>query len=684
MHKSHKEQVIHNIAVVGKDGVGKTRLVDSILGIKSKQPANTIVEQPEEKSREYTIYTRFYHLDHGNYTFNLADTPGNTNFLSSAKAAIRASSGAVFVASAIGGSEGALRLWESLHDHETPRAIFVNGLDLPQANLEEAIQSIEGSFSVKPAVLYIPWFEDGKILGLIDVINKQLLKGTTGKITAEEIPEAAQEEVEVYRAATYERLAELDDELMEFYIEEQPAPDELLLKVLSEGIKSCAVTPLLVGSVEKNIGVDTLFEFMTKYFPSHSAGTKWTGKESAAEDSQIIERLIGIDQPFSGFVFKTSYDRYVGKLNFLLVVSGVFKKGLKLHNSSSGRKLQTGRFYIMNGDKTEETEEACAGDIVVLEKIEDLETNQTICDRDHQIYFEPVPFPVPKCTYRLELSNSSKDSRIMDAVNKLILEDPTLKLEFNPDTNEMLMSGMGVLHLEVVREYLKNAYDVEITLVPHQIGYLETITGSAEVQGKYKKQTGGHGQYGDVHITLEPLKRNEGFEFVDKIVGGAIPKNYIPGVEKGVKEALQTGTLAGYPVVDVRVTLFDGSFHTVDSSDFAFQKAGSMAIKKALPEAKPVILEPIMEMEIDVLEADVGKVTKDLSGRRGKVNSYSYKEFTTIVHAEVPLAELTDYTPALRGMTLGLGQYNMKLKSYEILAPNLADKIIADRNVAKD
>ncbi|MCP4754224.1 MAG: elongation factor G [Proteobacteria bacterium] len=684
MHKSHGERNIHSIAIVSKDGVGKTKLVESLLSFQTKQQEIELVELPEEKSRGYTLYNKFYHLDQGNESINLIDTPGNTNFVSALNSAVYVSSGAVFVASAIGGSEGALRVWESIFVNKTPRAIFVNQLDLPEANFDEALQSIEASFGIKPAVLFIPWSEDDKLVGVIDIINKKLLRETAGKIEVEDLPEGSQDEVESYRSVTYERLAELDDELMEYYIEEQVAPDELLVKVLSQGIVSCEVTPVLVGSVEENIGIANLFEFIKTNFPTHAKGVEWSGRISKEEESEAAARKPEAAEPFSGVVFKSSFDRYIGKMSYILVVSGILKKGMKLQNSSLGRKLQVGRFYVMHAGKTEEIEEAYPGDIVVLEKVEDLETNQTICEADNPIFYEPIPFLVPKYTNRLELSGSSKDSRIMDSVNKLIFEDPTLTLEFNPDTNEMLLSGMGVLHLDVTREYLKNVYDVEINLVPPQTGYLETIVGKSTVQGKYKKQSGGHGQYGDVHITIEPTPRNGGFEFVDKIVGGAIPKNYIPGVEKGVKESLQKGTQAGYPVVDLKVTLFDGTFHAVDSSDFAFQRAGSMAIKKAMPEAKPVILEPIMEMEIDILESDVGKVSKDLSGRRGKVSSYSYKEFTTVIHAEVPMAELMDYTPTLRGMTVGLGLYSMKLKSYEILASNLAEKVIASRKVAEE
>lgn len=683
MHKSHVESNIHNIAIVGKDGVGKTELVKALLNYQSKKPAD-IVEHTEEKERGYTIYTTYYHLDRGNDTINLIDTPGNTNFLSSLKAAAYVSTGAIFVASTATDSEGAFRVWESLNTHKTPRLIFMNITDPSQGNFGDSLASIESSFSVKAAVLYIPWIEDGKLVGIIDIMNQTLLRGTTGKITEEEVPAAASEDVELYRGITYEKLAELDDELMEYYIEEKPAPDELMVKVLSDGLITCDVTPVLAGSIADEIGIDNLFEFVRTNFPAFQKGSAWVGKQTNAPDAEPVERKPAADEPFSGIAFKTVFDRYIGKMNYLLVVSGVFKKGLKLQNSSIGRKVQTGRFYVIDGDQTDEIDEAYPGDIVVLEKVDDLETNHTICDTDKQIVFDPISFQVPKYSNRLELTNSSKDSRIMDALNKMVAEDPTLTMEYNNETNEMLLSGIGVLHIEVLKERLKNVYDIEITLIPPTVGYLETIQGKATVQGKYKKQSGGHGQYGDVHITIEPLPRGGGFEFVDKIVGGAIPRNYIPSAEKGVKEALLTGSLAGYPVQDVKVTLFDGTFHAVDSSDFAFQRAGSMAIKKALPEARPVLLEPVMEVEIDVLESDVGKVTKDLSGRRGKVNGYAYKEFTTVIQAEVPLAEMMDYTPALRGMTVGLGLYSMKLKSYEILAPNLAEKVIAARKTEED
>ncbi len=684
MHKSHNEQNIHNIAVVGKDGVGKTSIVDSLMKLYAKQHSSEINIQPEEESRGFTIYNRFYHFDKGVDSVNLIDTPGNTDFLAAIKSALHASTGAVFVVSPQGGVDAALRVWESVIDCKTPRVIFVNMLDQQQDGFDETLQSIESSYSVRPTILFIPWYEDDKLVGVIDIVNKKLLKGDAGKLSTEEIPEDAKDNVDLYRSTTYERLAELDDELMEYYIEEKDAPDELLIKVLSKGVKSGDLTPILAGSAEVNIGLESLFDFISVNFPSHAKGNVWEGRKSKEKDSDTVEIKPEAGETFSGIVFRTTYDRYAGKLSYIRVISGVLKKGMKLLNTSNSSKIQSSRVSIVNGDKNEEIEEAYPGDIIVIEKEDDLATNQTICDVNNPVFYEPMVFLEPRCTSKLELTNSSKDGRIIDAVNKLIAGDPSLKMIVDPDTKEVQFSGMGTVHLEVSQEHLKNAYEVEINLVPYQIGYRETIVGKSTVQGKYKKQSGGHGQYGDVHITVEPLPRGTGFEFVDKIVGGAIPRNYIPSVEKGVKEALATGTLARYPVVDVRVTLFDGTFHAVDSSDFAFQKAGIMGINKALPEAKPVILEPVMEMEIDVLEADVGKVTKDLSGRRGKVSSYSYKELTTIVHAEAPLSELTDYAQTLRGITLGLGLFTMKLKTYEILAPNLAEKVIAMRKTGEE
>ncbi len=679
MHSKHEGNKLHSISFVGRDGTGKSTLVDAILKLKSKKKGSEIVEYPEEKERGYTIYNRYYHFDRDDFAYNLIDTPGNTNFLHRIRVALSVSTGAVLVASATDSNDSAYRIWQRTAESKTPRVVFANGFDNPEAKLDRAVENVERAFSFKPIVLQMPWYEDGKLAGVIDVLQRKLLAGSGGLQKENEVPDAAQEELEALREVTVERLAELDDELMELYIEEIEISMELLLKALTRGMADGKLTPLLVGSAAEGIGVESLLSFIETYIESYERKGTRTGKVANTEEAEVVERGPSPDEPFSGIVFKTLYDRYAGKLSFIHVISGVMAKGMKLINLDNSTKFQAGRISVVCGEATEEIEAAYPGDIVVIEKEDAVASNQTVSDANHPIVYEKLLFHKPRYTNRLILTNTHKDNRIMDALNKVRAEDPAIRLQHNNDTKEILLSGVGLMHIDVTKEHLKKVYDVEIELGTPSIGYNETITKPATVQGKYKKQSGGHGQYGDVHITIEPKPRGTGFEFVNKIVGGVIPRNYIPSVEKGVLESLLTGSLGAFPVVDVKVTLFDGSYHSVDSSDFAFQAAGKLAIKKALPEAGPVLLEPIMEVEVDVAEEDVGKVSKDVSSRRGKINQYAYGEFASIVNADIPLSEMLDYTPSLRGMTQGMGLFSMKLKSYEIVIPTLSGRILTER-----
>ncbi|MDH5561235.1 MAG: elongation factor G [Deltaproteobacteria bacterium] len=677
MHKTHGEAGIHNIAVTGKDGVGKSQLVDALLSIQAKNQESRIVEYPEEKNRNFTIYNRFYHFDYHDTSFNLIDTPGNTNFLPKVNIALHIASGTIFVVSGEGNVEAGFRIWESVIDKKTPKLIFVNRLDMPEANMDNTLYEIEQSLSMSPLVLYLPWYDDGKLIGVIDILDQKIILGKKGKGKTLAIPEESLSEALRYKEATIEKLAELDDELLEHFVEGKKPSLELLKKVLSQAIRNNKVTPVLVGSAKQGVGVDILSDFLVKSFPPHSQGPSWLGKTSNSDNGDLVERRPLSSEPFSGLVFKTLHDRYMGKLNFLLVISGVLKKGMKLLNSSTNAKFPLGRINVINAENLDEITEAYPGDIVVIEKEDHIVTNQTVCDPHHPMFIDPIPFPVPRCTFHLELTNSTMDNRIMDSLHKVIAEDPSLRLHKNEETNEILLSGMGMMHLEITREHLKNVYDVEVKLSNPFIAYHETITKKVTAQGKHKKQSGGHGQYGDVHLQLEPLPRGSGFEFVNGIVGGVIPKTYIPAVEKGVLEAMKNGCLGGFPVVDIKVTLFDGSHHTVDSSEHSFFQAGIIAVRKALPEAKSVLLEPIMEMEIDIPEDDVGTVSKNLASRRAKVLRYYYRNFTTVIVAEAPLAEFLDFTPALRGMTQGMGLYTMSLKSYEVVTSHLAAKILS-------
>ena len=661
---------VHNIAVIGRDGTGKSKLVDAWLHLIAQTPESLIAELPEEESRGITIYNRFYSLAFDQGRINLIDTPGNSNFLPKVGAALSVASGAVLVIAGSGSAESSLRLFETMEAANRPKVIFVNMLDLPDTNWENSVHELELQFNLSPLVLFLPIYQDGQLVGLVDVLSGEPIGGG-------DLSEGLKEERDRYFQAAIEQLSELDDELMADYLEGRPLDPELINQVLTEGIRTKKLTPLLLGAASKGVGVKQLSLFIAQHFPTHSQNPIWVGMESGGQDAGLVERRPVASEAFSAMVFKTLHDRFSGKLNFALVVSGLLVKGQKVLNSSTGAKIDLNHFARMNGDHTEPIEEAGPGDIIVIEKESHLFANQTLCDPSEPILFEPIAYPVPRCTYHLELTDTSQDNRIIDSLHKVMEEDPSLRLHKNIETGEILLSGMGPLHLEVVREHLKSVYAVEIKLVDPYIAYHETITKSVKVHGRHKKQSGGHGQFGDVYLLLEPLPRGEGVLFESKIVGGVIPKQYIGSVEKGVREALIKGSLGGYLVSDIKVTLVDGSHHSVDSSDQAFVQAGILAIRQGLPDAAPILLEPIMEMEIDLPEADLGRVTKDINARRGRVTGYTYREFTTLIKAECPLAELSDYAVALKNMTQDKGLFSMHLKGHEAVTSHLSKKILA-------
>jgi elongation factor G len=670
-------KTVYNIAVVGRDTVGKSNVIQQLLALQQGLQKN-IVESPEEKQRGYTIYNRFYKSEFANNRFNFVDTPGNTNFLSKVKTAINITNSALFIVSGTGISDTSLRVWESIISQEVPRAIFMNMLDLPEANFDNTLHDIELKFNIRPLVLSIPCVDDGKLIGTIDIFNEQLLLGTDKNIKTVDIPPEFVDEVTRYKESGIEQLSELDDELMELYVEGQEIPDHLLKKALVECVQARKITVVMGGCAKSGIGIAQLKKFIEINFASFNDSPVWVGTESEDKAEEIIERVPNPQAPFAAFSFKTLHDRYAGKLSYLLIISGTLSKGDKILNNNTHEKISINRINLIHGEALEEITEAGPGDIVILEKQDNIEINQTFCDPDHPVYFEPLKQLVPRCTYRLTIPKNTKEERVLMALNRSIAEDPSLRLHKNAETGEFLLSGMGVMHLQILQEHLKNIYDVEIGLELPHIAYHETIAQPIKAEGKHKKQTGGHGQFGIVRITMEPLPRGGGFEFVNKIVGGVIPRQFISSVEKGVIEALRKGTLGGFPVVDIRVILYDGQFHNVDSSDYSFQAAGILAVQNALAEVKSLLLEPIMEVEIDVPEYDMGKVSKDIASRRGRIQGFDSREFTNIVKAEIPLAELQNYTPLLREMTQGLGMYSMYLSHYEVVSSHLASKALAD------
>ncbi|MGK0288704.1 MAG: elongation factor G [bacterium] len=677
MAKNNKIQK-HNIAIVGRDTVGKTRLIRTLLEL-PKNASVEIEKTPEEEERGYTVYNHFYHVELLTHTINLIDTPGNTNFLPKVNTALYVSTGAVFVVSGRGISESSHRIWEAIIYNEKPRVIFMNMLDLPSANFEMTLHSIEETFEIHPIVISIPCYNDGELIGIIDVIKKKLLQGTGATAEWKSLSKNAIKEVELYHNRLIEQLTEIDDKLLESYINEQPISQEALEEALAHGVRTHRLTPILAGAARQEIGVTELDHFIENNFPAYEHSSSWIGTTSQENVDDYEERKPLNSEAFSGLVFKTLHNPKVGKLSCLLVASGSLKKGQKLINTSNGKKFQINRFDRLDGEKLVPLKEATAGDIVVLEKIKEVDTNQTICDAKKPIFFEPIPYAVPRCTYQIKFENKEEEKVIKGILEEVIAEDPSLRVHTNEETGELLLSGMGVLHLQLTKEHIQYAYDQEIIFDDPHVAYHETPTQKVQTESKYHKKLENIIHYGEVAIHLEPLPRGKGIEFENQVIGGVIPRHYIPSIETGIHEALKQGVLGEYPVVDVRVTLTSGAFHNVDSSEVAFREAGFLAVKKALHKAKSVLLEPIMKVEIDIPDHDIGKISKDLMSRRGKILGYDTNDFSALVTAEVPLSELQNYATTLREKTKGLGMFTMNMKNYSVLTSHLTARVLAER-----
>ncbi|HDM37604.1 MAG TPA: elongation factor G, partial [Candidatus Omnitrophica bacterium] len=476
------------------------------------------------------------------------------------------------------------------------------------------------------------------------------------------------------REEIIEAAAETDDFLTEKYLEGQELTQDEIKSALKKAILNKKIIPVLCGAAVKNETVNYLLDVIRDYLPSSDELTPIEANKPNSEEKVMVERKK--DAPFSALVFKTISDPYVGKLTIFRVYSGSLSADTGFFNSSKGERERIGKLFTIIGKEQKQVDRAEEGDIVAVAKLKNTETSDTLCDEKNPVIFDPIKFPEPVISFSVTPKSRSDEEKISEALHKLAIEDPTLKISRDQQTKELIISGMGDLHIDVIVKRLKTNYGVDVTVGTPKVAYKETITSKAKAQGKYKRQTGGRGQYGDVHIEVEPLERGKGFEFVDKIVGGAIPKNYIPAVEKGIKNAMSEGIITNNPMVDVKVTLYDGSFHSVDSSDIAFQIAGAMAIRKAVLEANPILLEPIMEVDITVPEEYMGQVSGDISSRRGKILGMDHKGNFEVVKALIPLAEMFKYATELRSMTQGKGTYSMKFSTYEPVPQKLAQSII--------
>jgi len=688
---SEKIETLRNIALVAHSGAGKTSLAEAMLfdsgtinRLGRVEDGNTAMDfEPEELKRMSSISSGFHQYDWKKHTTNLIDTPGDQNFFSDTRCSLQAADGAVVVIDAVDGIKVQTeQAWDFAAEFNQPCVIFINKLDRERADFSLAFQASGEIFKPKPIILQLPIGTEAEFKGVVDLISGKAFEyDENGKAKKIEIPADMQESVENETENLIENIAEADDELVERYLEGETLSQQELAAALRKGTLARIFVPVVCGSATRNIGIDLLMDLIVDALPSPTDRGAKTGVDP--DTGKEAERAPDPEAPFSGFVVKTLADPYAGRLTIFKVVSGTLGTDGTFYNANKETKERFNQLLTITGKEQKPASGAGPGSIVAVAKLKETVTGDTLCDDAHKIVYqcaEPLPSLI---SFAIEAKSKGDADKIFISLTRLLEEDPALKLDRISETREILLSGLGRIHVETAVEKLKRKFNVEAILNTPKVPYRETIKKKVRVQGKHKKQTGGHGQFGDCWIQMEPLPRGQGFEFVDAIVGGVIPKTYIPAVEKGIIESAQKGVLAGFPCVDFKATLDFGSFHAVDSSEMAFKVAGSLAYKKACEEAQPVLLEPIMNVTITTPEDFMGDIMGDLNSRRGKVLGMDNAGRYQIIKANVPMAEFQTYAPDLRSMTGGRGMYTMEFSHYDEVPAQIAEKIVEEANKSK-
>jgi len=647
--------------------------------------SSTMDFEPEEIKRKISITSALDHCEWDGHSIHIVDTPGYGNFIADTRACMRALDCAVVILSAISGVKAQTEeIWSWANEFEIPRIAFVNKLDRERASFLRAIDDMEKSLGARGVAIQMPIGVEADFQGVIDLIRMKACfyaKDGSGAFTEGAIPAEYADEAARLREQLVETVAEAYDALTEKYLEAGELTEEEIIDGLRVGTMRNTFTAVLCGSATSNIGVKQLLDAICAYLPSPLDRTKAVGTHP--KTGETLERASDEKEPFSALVFKTTSDPYTGKITIFRIYSGVLNSDSTIFNSTKGIEERIGQIYELEGKKQHPIKQAVAGDIVAVAKLKETVTGDTLCDAAKPIVYEPAKQLLPVISYAIEPKTKADEDKIHSALHRMIEEEPTLESHRDTQTKEFIISGMGQVHLEVIVEKLKRKFGVDVLLKTPKVPYLETIRGSAKVQGKYKKQSGGRGQYGDCWIEMGPTSRGEGYIFEDKVVGGVIPRQYIPAVDKGIHDAAQEGFLAGYPVVDFRVALYDGSFHTVDSSEMAFKVAGSMAFKKAMEVCKPVLLEPIVNLKVTVPDENMGDVIGDLNSRRGKVVGVEPKANSQIIRAVVPMSEVLAYSNDLKSMTSDRGMFSTEFSHYEEMPSHLSQKVIAEANAVK-
>jgi elongation factor G len=681
---------IRNICIVGHGAAGKTSLTSAILfdsgavnRLARVEDGNTVTDwEDEEIERKISISCALAHCEWDKKKINILDTPGYRPFMAETQLAVRAADAAIVVVDAVAGVEVQTeKVWEFCDEYSLPRIIVINKLDRDNASSERSLSSIEEAFGRGAVPLQIPWGIERDFTGVMSVVNNKAYRYTrdgSGKFQEEGIPAEYKEEVSSRREKLIEMVAEGSDVLMEKFFAEGTLEQSDFLDGLKTGVLQRNIFPVFYASSMFNIGIAQILDAVVELFPSPATAGKVKGIDP--KTNQPAERKISSTEPYSAYVFKTIADPFAGRINLIKIYSGIMRSDSTYFNQTKGKNEKFGPIQLLLGKTMIPVGEVHAGDFFALTKLRETTTGDTLCDPSHPIVYSSVEIPEPSITFAIEPKSRGDEDKISNALARIAEEDPAIKYNRDPQTKQLLLSGSGQLHVEVTVAKLRKRYGVGVILKTPKVPYRETIKGKADVQGRHKKQTGGHGQFGDCWIRMEPLPRGGRFEFVDEIFGGAIPRNFIPAVEKGIVESAARGFLAGYPVVDFKVTVYDGSYHPVDSSEMAFKIAGSLAFRKAMEEADPVLLEPIMNVEIYAPQEYAGALTGDLTSRRGRLQGMDVKHDTQIIKAQVPMAEMVSYAPVLTSVTGGRGSYHMEFSHYDEVPAHIAQKIIEEAN----
>jgi elongation factor G len=683
--KVYDAAAIRNVALVGHGGSGKTQLASAMLFVsgavnrlgKVDDGTTTTDFDEEEIARKHTLSSSLAHAEWQKTKINVIDTPGFANFLSDARAALRVAEAAVVVVDAIHGVEVQTeKLWAEAAALNLPRIIVVNKMDRERASLERALGTLHRDCAREVAPIQLPLGEEKAFAGVIDLVGMKahtFAADGSGKTAAEEIPAALADRAHHAREQLIEAVAETDEQLMESFFAEGTLTQDQLVAGLRAATLAGKICPLVCTSALHAVGIQPLLDTILAYVPSPAE------REFAAVNADGTETTLTVSEtaPYAALVWKTIADPFAGRITMMRVVTGTLKSDATVSNVTRDSTERFGHLLVLQGKTQTHVPELKAGDVGAVAKLKETQTNDVIADKAVKVRFAPIKFPEPVLSYAIEPKSRGDEDKISTAMQRLREEDPSISYARDPQTHELLLAGQGQLHIEVTVAKLKRRFGVEVNLKPPRIPYRETITVATDAHGRHKKQTGGHGQFGDCKIKVEPLPRGADFEFVDDIFGGSIPRQYIPAVEKGIQDSRMRGFLAGYPMVDFRATVFDGSFHQVDSNELSFKMAGSLAFKDAMSRARPTLLEPIMQVEVYAPSDFAGDLMGDLNGRRGRIAGMDTRGTMTVIRAQVPMSEMLTYEQHLTSVTGGRGTYHMEYSHYEEVPQHLQTKIIA-------